>query len=235
MECFMTLLHMCFRLFKFSSPSSASDDVGAAAADDNAPLDMSVAATSSNSPSPPPANPNSPANLPQSAISNLPIMTIGTISIANVAGMRSLFIPVLKRFKLLGLVNGEDLCPPPFILMIWINSTLSEDLLPLTIGMEDSRSLWQSLERPFSGACQTHVHRLRSKIQTIQKGDSSMTDFLNSIKEISDKLVATGEPLSECDLVAYILSGLPDEYESFVDSIETRNESVTADELLASY
>ncbi|KAB2614681.1 protein suppressor of npr1-1 [Pyrus ussuriensis x Pyrus communis] len=33
----MTLLHMCFRLFKFSSPSSAAaaDDVGAAAADDN--------------------------------------------------------------------------------------------------------------------------------------------------------------------------------------------------------
>ncbi|XP_048425144.1 disease resistance protein RPS6 isoform X2 [Pyrus x bretschneideri] len=41
MECFMTLLHMCFSLFKFSSPSSAgagasaADDVGGAAADDN--------------------------------------------------------------------------------------------------------------------------------------------------------------------------------------------------------
>ncbi|CAN6547905.1 unnamed protein product [Malus baccata var. baccata] len=227
---------------------------------------MSAPASSSDSPSPPLANPNSSPNLPPSALSNPSLMALGTISIANVAGMvptklnrqnyitwRSLFIPVLKRFKLLGLVNGEDLCPPPFvrdlsgtcvpnasfetwcerdqILMIWINSTLSEDLLPLTIGMEDSRSLWQSLERRFSGASRTHVHSLRSKIQTIQKGDSSMTDFLNSIKDISDKLAAAGEPLSESDLVAYILSGLPDEYESFVDSIETRNESVTADEL----
>ncbi|KAM1318514.1 hypothetical protein ACFX2H_003640 [Malus domestica] len=227
---------------------------------------MSAAVTSSNSPSPPPANPNSPANLPQSAISNPSIMTIGTISIANVAGMvptklnrqnyitwRSLFIPVLKCFKLLGLVNGEDLCHPQFvrdssgtcvpnasfetwcernqILMIWINSTFSEDLLPLMISMEDSRFLWQSLERRFSDASRTHVHSLRSKIQMIQKGDFSMTDFLNSIKDISDKLAAAGEPLSESDLVAYILSGLPDEYKSFVDSIETRNESVTADEL----
>ncbi|KAB2621335.1 hypothetical protein D8674_023517 [Pyrus ussuriensis x Pyrus communis] len=200
---------------------------------------MSVAAASSTSLPPPPPNPNSLATPPQSDISNPPIMSIGTISIANVAGMvptklnrqnfitwRSLFIPVLKRFKLLGLVNGEDLCPPQFIrdssgscvlnasfetwcerdqiLMIWINSTLSEDLLPLTIGMADSRSLWQSLERRFSGA-----------------------------SHISDKLAAAGEPLSESDLVAYILSGLPDEYESFVDSIETRNESVTADELHA--
>ncbi|XP_070675652.1 disease resistance protein RPV1-like [Malus domestica] len=34
MECFMTLLHMCFRLFKFSSPSSGADDNGT----DNPPL-----------------------------------------------------------------------------------------------------------------------------------------------------------------------------------------------------
>nr|XP_008341725.2 uncharacterized protein LOC103404574 [Malus domestica] len=213
---------------------------------------MTTAANSSDSTSQPPANPNFPANLPRNDISNSLIMSIGSISIANVAGMvptklnrqnyitwHSLFIPVLKHFKLLGLVNGEDLCPPKFvrnsssdcILTIWINSTLSEDLLPLTIDIEDSYSLWQSLERRFSGASRTHVHSLRSKIQTIQKGDSSMTDFLNSIKDISDKLAAAGEPLTESDLVVYILSGLLDEYEWFVDYIETRNEVVIADEL----
>ena len=32
-------------------------------------------------------------------------------------------------------------------------------------------------------------------------------------KEISDKLTVAGEPISESDLVAYILSGLSDEYE----------------------
>ena len=81
----------------------------------------------------------------------------------------------------------ETWCKRDQILMIWIN-TLYEDLLPLTVSLDDSRSLWQSLERRFSGASHTHIHSLRSKIQTIQKGDSSMTDYLNSLKEISDKL-----------------------------------------------
>ncbi|KAM1315705.1 hypothetical protein TB2_018869 [Malus domestica] len=215
-------------------------------------------ATSSDSPSSGPTS--------HGEVSNLLHPSIGSITVQNVAGMipiklnrqnyitwRSLFLPVLKRFKLLGLVNGDDLCPPEFvrdssgsqilnpayelwcerdqILTIWINSTLAEDLLPLTIGMADSRSLWQSLERRFAGASRTHVHSLRSKIQTIQKGDSSLTDYFNSIKEIFDKLATAGEPISEKDLVAYILSGLPDEYESFVDSIETRSEDVTTDEL----
>ncbi|CAN6677678.1 unnamed protein product [Malus baccata var. baccata] len=156
---------------------------------------MMTAANSSDSTSQPPANPKFLANLPHSDISNPSIMSIGSISIANVAGMvptklnrqnyitwRNLFIFVLKRFKLLGLINGEDLCPPKFI-------------------------------------------------QTIQKGDSSMTNFLNFIKDISDKLAIAGKPLTESDLVAYILSGLQDEYESFVDFIETRNEVVIANEL----
>ncbi|KAM1038493.1 hypothetical protein ACFX13_033904 [Malus domestica] len=125
---------------------------------------MATAANSSNSLS----SLNSPVNLLPSEISNPSIMSIGSISIANVAGMiptklkcqnyitwHCLFIPVLKHFKLLGLINGEDLCPLEFvlnssgscvlnplyetwcerdqILMIWINSTLSKDLLPLTI------------------------------------------------------------------------------------------------------
>ena len=125
----------------------------------------------------------------------------------------------------------ETWCERDQILMIWINLTLSEDLLPLTVGMDDSRSLWQSLERRFSGASCTHIHSLRSNIQTLQKGQSSMTDYLQSLKEISDQLAAAGEPISDSDLVAYILSGLSDEYESFVDSIKTRLEPVNPDEL----
>ncbi|XP_050123888.1 uncharacterized protein LOC126601245 [Malus sylvestris] len=101
----------------------------------------------------------------------------------------------------------------------------------ITIGMDDSRSLRQSLERHFSSASRTHIHSLCSKIQTIQKGDSSMTDYLNSFKEIYDKLAAAEEPISKSDLVADIVYVLSDEYESFVDSIETRTESVNTDEL----
>lgn len=58
-----------------------------------------------------------------------------------------------------------------------------------------------------------------------------MTDFQNSIKNISDKLAAAGESISDFDLVASTLAGLPDDYESFVDSIETKIESVNIDEL----
>ncbi|CAN6724400.1 unnamed protein product [Malus baccata var. baccata] len=173
---------------------------------------MATAANSSYSP----FSLNSLVNLFPSEICNPSIMSIGSISIANVAGMistklnrqnyitwRHLFIPILKHFKLLGLINGEDLCPPEFVL----NSSRSLVLNPL------------------------YETYHRSKIQTIQNCDFSMTDYLNSVKDISDKLATVGEPISKSDLVAYILSGLLDDYESFVDSIETHNEFVMVDEL----
>lgn len=53
-----------------------------------------------------------------------------------------------------------------------------------------------------------------------------MTDFLNSINDISNKLAVVGEPISDSYLVAYTLPSLPNDYESFIDSIETRTESV---------
>lgn len=53
-----------------------------------------------------------------------------------------------------------------------------------------------------------------------------MTNFLKSIKDIYDKLAVDGEPISDFDHVAYTFAGLVDDYESFVDSIETRNEYV---------
>ncbi|CAL8993855.1 unnamed protein product [Prunus brigantina] len=58
-----------------------------------------------------------------------------------------------------------------------------------------------------------------------------MKTYLHSIKEIADGLAAAGQSLSESDIVAYVLGGLPEEYDPLVTSIETRLEPVTSDEL----
>ena len=58
-----------------------------------------------------------------------------------------------------------------------------------------------------------------------------MSYYLNSLKEIFDKVVVAGEPISEFDLVGYILSGPSNDYESFINSIETWTKSVITDEL----
>ncbi|KAM1001184.1 hypothetical protein FF1_007726 [Malus domestica] len=58
-----------------------------------------------------------------------------------------------------------------------------------------------------------------------------MSDYLQELKEISDSLIAAGAPISDRDLIATTLAGLPDDFESFADSIMLRLSSTSLDEL----
>ncbi|CAL2238834.1 unnamed protein product [Prunus armeniaca] len=60
-----------------------------------------------------------------------------------------------------------------------------------------------------------------------------MVSYLQQIKEIADGLGDDDQPLTDDDLVAYVLAGLFEEYDSFVTFIEARREKVSYDELLS--
>ncbi|KAB2636177.1 hypothetical protein D8674_026711 [Pyrus ussuriensis x Pyrus communis] len=135
---------------------------------------------------------------------------------------KALFAPIFRRYKLTGIIDGSETCPPPFLLnqsgtstavpnpdfeiwfekdqniLIWLNSTLSEDLIPFTVGVTSSRELWQILEQRFGGVSAAHIHQLRSRLHAVQKGDLSISDYLQRIKSISDALMAADHEALDC-------------------------------------
>ncbi|CAN6676440.1 unnamed protein product [Malus baccata var. baccata] len=198
--------------------------------------------------------PNSSSNPNSSPYTSLTIQNIGSmvpikLKRSNYLPWCALFAPILRRYQLLGIVDGTEPCPPPLMpdrtlnpvfeiwyekdqnLLIWFNSTLSEEVIPFTVGVSSSRDLWLKLEQRFRAISDAHVHQLRSCLQSIQKGSQSMSDYLQELKEISDSLTAAGAPISDRDLIATILAGLPNDFESFTDSIMLRLSSTSLDEL----
>lgn len=99
-------------------------------------------------------------------------------------------------------------------LPIWLIASLSEPVLPFTVGSTCASSLWLILERRLATLTRSHVLQLKRRIQTIQKGSLSITDYLQQIKVVADALAAAGAPLDDSDLVAHILHGLTDDYEA---------------------
>ena len=200
-------------------------------------------------------NPNSVNHSPSlHSYASLTIHNIGSmvpikLKSSNYLPWRALFAPILRRYKLLGVIDGTDVCPSPFLpdrsmnpafeewyekdqnLLIWLNSTLSEEIIPFTIGVSSSRELWVKLEQRFGGISEANIHQLRSRLQSIQKGSNSISVYLQQIKEIADSLHAAGASISDRDLIAATLHGLPDEFESFIDSIMLRLSSTSLDEL----
>ncbi|CAL2278094.1 unnamed protein product [Prunus armeniaca] len=214
-----------------------------------------AASDASSGPTPPPT---CGPILSSAASSSIPAFT--TVTVQNISGMipiklqatnyllwKNLFLPILRKFKMLGLDTGDEPSPRTILdssgstienpafdlwydkdqsLMIWIISTLSSDLLSHTVGIESSRALWELLEKRFAGVSRASIHQLRSRLETLTKGDLSMVTYLQQMKEIAAGLGAAGQPLTDSDLVAYILAGLPEKYDSFVTSIETRSDLV---------
>ncbi|KAB2613128.1 hypothetical protein D8674_035444 [Pyrus ussuriensis x Pyrus communis] len=147
------------------------------------------------------------------------------------------------------------LCPPPYVLdesgqiigilnpafkiwyekdlniLIWLNSTLSKDIILFTVGVTSSQDLWLNLEHRFGGISTTHIQQLYSCLHYVDKGNLSISDYLQRIKGIADSLMVARALVSNHDMIAVTLNGLPDEYKSFIDSIMFRISTITLDKL----
>lgn len=75
--------------------------------------------------------------------------------------------------------------------------------------------MWTALESTFSAQSSARVVQLRTQLQTIRKGSSSLDEYFQRIKSLADALAVIRQPVSESDLVLYNLTRLGPEYDPF--------------------
>ena len=63
---------------------------------------------------------------------------------------------------------------------------------------------------------------LRTQLQQLFKGGSTMSQYLGKLKDVTNALAAIGEPVSYRDHLGYLLEGLLVEYDAFVSSVYNR-------------
>ncbi|KAM0977038.1 hypothetical protein EV1_019635 [Malus domestica] len=220
---------------------------------------MAAPASSSDSTThghPPPSSVTvSPPVTSSITIQNIGSMVPIKLTTPNYLTWNALFAPIFRRYNLTGIVDGSTPPPPQMLLndsgnhtslinpeyvswyendqniLIWLNSTLSETLIPYTVGVNSSRELWVKLGFRLAAASQSHIHDLRSRMRTITKGESTAAPFLQQIEEITNALASAGAPVADSELISVTLHGLPSEYDSFVDAVQFHIGSTTIDEL----
>ncbi|PRQ55599.1 putative lyase [Rosa chinensis] len=151
---------------------------------------LTMATSTSSSP------PSSTFPLVQASSSSMQVQNLGPVipvrlTETNYLLWKSVFLPVLHKYRLLSIVDGSEPCPPEKVLsssgdlvpndafiswferdqqlLIWINSTLSDSVLPYVIGYTHARDLWLNLEARFAGLSQAHLLHLKSKLQSAKK------------------------------------------------------------------
>lgn len=85
---------------------------------------------------------------------------------------------------------------------------MTEPLLPLVVGHETSKAVWDALARAFGSRSRSRVLQLRTRLHGICCGTVSVGEYVQSIKTIADELAAIGHPMDEDDFVMVVLAGL---------------------------
>lgn len=75
-----------------------------------------------------------------------------------------------------------------------------------------SKSAWDTLHTTYANRSQTRVFNLRDQLARVTKESRSITEYLHTLRSLSDKLATAGSPVSNPELIVKILSGLGPEF-----------------------
>lgn len=65
----------------------------------------------------------------------------------------------------------------------------------------------------------------------MEKGNSSIANYFHQFTTLVDTLTAIDQPLSEFEIVSFLLVGLGSDYDSFVTSVTTRVDPLSIEDL----
>ncbi len=152
----------------------------------------------------------------------------------------------------MGIVDGSEPCPPKFIpgltadspaqlnpaftawekkdqyLLSWFIATLSEKVLSTVYGLDTSRQVWCALANRYAAPSKTRIQELRRQLQGLRQGDKSCSEYMHAAKTLADHLAMVGKPVTNEDLISYIIGGLNPRYNAFITSftLMTKDESI---------
>ncbi|KAF8391616.1 hypothetical protein HHK36_023922 [Tetracentron sinense] len=118
------------------------------------------------------------------------------------------------------------------LLLGWLITYLSDEVLPQIIGINTCHEVWQTLETSFAAHSRARILQLRMELQVLKKGSDPISKYFQRAKTLAHQLAAAARPIQDEDLLLYILGGLPSEYGPFRTSISTRVESISLADLL---
>jgi hypothetical protein len=190
----------------------------------------------------------------------MPIHQIVTIRLTktNFLLWRAQLLPYLRSSKLMGYL--DDTLPAPAQKIVastaggakpvsnptyecWYDqdqqllsgllSSMTKDILRDVIGAKTSKEVWDSLQKKFASSIKARTVHIRVELATVKKRDLSAADFFRKITGLASELAAADAPLRDEEVLAYLLAGLPDDYDPFVTSITTKSEPLSLDDVFS--
>uniref|UniRef100_A0A3Q7J915 Uncharacterized protein n=1 Tax=Solanum lycopersicum TaxID=4081 RepID=A0A3Q7J915_SOLLC len=110
-------------------------------------------------------------------------------------------------------------------------ASLSPEIIPFVTDDKTSLALWHNIATTYAKPSCSRIMSLREDFNTIQKGNLSITVYLQKIKEICTKPASVGVHISPDEVFLRLVHGLPSEYDSIASALRARETTITFQEL----
>lgn len=112
-----------------------------------------------------------------------------------------------------------------------IFSSVGKDALMQIAAAKTAAHAWQEIKNMFTAQTRARSVNVRLALTTKKKGTLSITEYYAKMKGFADEMVASGKPLDDEELVAYIVNGLDSEFNPVVSALVTRVKPISVTEL----
>ncbi|KAF5479314.1 hypothetical protein F2P56_000147 [Juglans regia] len=110
-------------------------------------------------------------------------------------------------------------------------ASTSTTITPLLASCKTSHEAWNKLTCLYAGKSRTRAMQLKEDLTLNNRGNRTVTEFLQAIKLIADELARIDHPVSDDDLTLYILNGLGPEFREIAAPIRARENPLRFEEL----
>ena len=104
---------------------------------------------------------------------------------------------------------------------------MSPDIACQMIGKTTAASVWSAVHSMFGAQSRANVRHIRRQIQSLKKLDLSAAKYMNKIKALADTMYTAGAPLSDDEIVDYMLAGLGSDFNPLAASMLRDNAEVS--------
>jgi hypothetical protein len=191
----------------------------------------------------PPTTTALPSSLPANIAAAISTAITVKLDQENFLLWKALALPALHGNDLFGFVDGSRAAPPKKVpaaigsseqvdnpeYAAWLMqdqqvlSGLLSSLSPAVLGhvqlLKMSAQVWEALDRTFASRSKARIVQLRTALVKPKRRDMTMSAYFHHTKKIADTMATIGNPLSNDDIVSYILAGLGEDHENFTTSL----------------
>ncbi|CAN0837920.1 Retrovirus-related Pol polyprotein from transposon RE1 [Linum grandiflorum] len=116
--------------------------------------------------------------------------------------------------------------------LLWLRSTLTERALSSVVRATTAHTAWTTIERSFQSQTRARRMHLKAQLQSFSKGALTMIEYIDKKRAIVDSLAEDLTPVSDEELISYILGGLDSSYAAFTTAFMMKTGELSVDDLV---